>query len=496
MKRFSLFGERYVTIRWRLMLYVVTPLIVSLALTGYLSLRYLERQVEQRLQKDLELVARAITLPLGHALQKERPGSVVSALQSVFSLGSVYSVYVYDSEGHQIASAGRSNPPAGRGKVAKLADSGQHIGEYGTIGDRGVYSYYVPLTDSDGKVSGLLHLTRKQSDFRQDIRRIRYSGVFLLGGAALIMTGLVLIGHYQALGRNLADLSSGMSRIASGDRQYRMPSRGPREMAEIVSRFNEMLDSIEQSEEALTRQRIDQLELEKRLRHKEKLASIGQLAAGIAHELGTPLSVISGHAQRGSRIKELKPELQENLERIRREVERMSYIVRQLLDFSRHDENRRLPVNPERIARSAISSIQSEGESREAKLSLVVSGEPLLIEGDPVRIEQAVVNLLRNGIQTGSQPVVKLCCFSWKEFVCFQVEDNGPGIPSCRRERVFEPFFTTKPVGDGTGLGLAVVHGIVQEHDGKIEVGESELGGALIRLLFPRASNTNNKSES
>ncbi len=288
--------------RWRLMIYIVMPLISSLALTGYLSLHFIEKQVEQRLQKDLELVARAIRLPLGHALQKQRPGSVASALQSVFSLGSVYSAYVYDTDGLQIASAGRSDPHVRRGKVAELAGKKQHTGEYGTIGDRGVYSYYVPLTDPEGKTRGLLHLTRRQSDFRHDINTIRLYGIVLLGAGTLVMTGLVLIGHHQALGRNFARLTSGMARIAAGDRHYRMPLVGPREMVEIQSGFNAMLDSIERSEEALHYQRREQLELEKQLRQKEKFAAIGQLAAGIAHELGTPLSVISGHAQRGARV--------------------------------------------------------------------------------------------------------------------------------------------------------------------------------------------------
>ncbi len=486
-------GPHRFTMRWRLMIYIVVPLIASLALTGYLSLSFIEKQVEQRLQKDLELVARAIRLPLGHALQKQRPGSVASALQSVFSLGSVYSAYVYDTEGRQIASAGRSDPRLQRGKVTELAGKGQHTGEYGTIGNRGVYSYYVPLTDSDGQARGLLHLTRRQSDFRDDINTIRLYGVIFLGVGALIMTGLVLIGHHQALGRNFARLTSGMAKIAAGDRHYRMPLTGPREMVEILSGFNVMLDSIEQSQQALHRQRLEQLELEKQLRHKEKLAAIGQLAAGIAHELGTPLSVISGHAQRGARAEGLGPDLRDKLDQIRKEVDKMTSIVRQLLEFSRHEEVRRAPVNPEQVIRSAVASVQGDVDCFGATLTWAITGEPADVQGDPVRLEQAVVNLLRNGIQAGRQPVVRLHCFAEQGQVCFQVDDNGPGIPDSQRERIFEPFFTTKPVGVGTGLGLAVVHAIVQEHGGTIDIGESELGGASFRLWLAEKSAVHEK---
>jgi signal transduction histidine kinase len=479
--------------RWRLMIYIVVPLIASLGLTGSLSLSFLENQVEQRLKKDLELVARAIRLPVGHALQKQRPGSVASALQSVFSLGSVYSAYVYDTEGRQIASAGRSDPRLQRGKVTELAGKRQHTGEYGTIGDRDVYSYYVPLTDSNGQARGLLHLTRRQSDFRQDISTIRLYGIMLLGTGALVMTGLVLIGHYQALGRNFTLLTFGMARITAGDRHYRMPLTGPREMVEIQSGFNVMLDSIEQSEEALYHQRGEQLELEKQLRQKEKLAAIGQLAAGIAHELGTPLSVISGHAQRSARGKGLDPQLKNTLEQIRKEVDKMSHIVRQLLEFSRHEVSPRALVNPERVVRAAVAAVQGEAERFRATLTSAIIGEPPAIQGDPVRLEQAVVNLLRNAIQAGGRPMVRLHCYPEQGLVCFQVDDDGPGIPLCQRERIFEPFFTTKPVGAGTGLGLAVVHAIVQEHGGTIAVGESVWGGASFCLRLAGNSPVHDK---
>lgn len=472
-------------LRLALLIYVVAPLAVSVAVSGYLALGVIERQVEARMKQDLELVARAIQLPLSHALERDRKGSVVSALQSAFSIGRVYSAYVYDGQGRQIASAGHTDPDPQRSKLTELAAERRMKGEYGRLGDRGVYSYFIPLTDSGGRVSGLLHLTRRESDFRQDIRTIRRQAFLWLSIGVLVMTTMVLFGHHQALGRHFRRLTNVMAEIAKGRHSSRIPPKGPKEIVKVADSFNHMLDSMQSAERALHRKRLEQRDLEKQLRHSEKLAAIGQLAAGVAHELGTPLSVISGLAQRGLRSPKLDPKLTANLQQIRDEVSRMTYIVRQLLEFSHRGQLQYKPVRPQQVACSAASAIAEEAESLKATVRVEAQGSLPAVKADPLRLEQGLVNMLRNAIQVGKAPQVRLKCKSVPRWIIFQVEDDGPGIPPALRPRVFEPFFTTKSVGAGTGLGLAVVHGIVQEHGGKIEVADSDMGGAMVRMWIP-----------
>jgi signal transduction histidine kinase len=256
-------------------------------------------------------------------------------------------------------------------------------------------------------------------------------------------------------------------------------------MVEVGESFNHMLDSIAASEEALQRKRIEKHKLEQQLRHKEKLAAIGRLAAGVAHELGTPLSVIRGRAQRVLRKKDLAPELTADLDHVIRQVSRMSDIVRQLLDFSRPDQMRFKPIDPIQIARSAAAAVSRQAHDLAAQLDMAPMHDLPALTADPVRLEQALVNLLCNALQAGDQPTVRLSCEQKDRWVGFKVEDDGPGIPHHLRDRVFEPFFTTKPVGGGTGLGLAVVHGIIQEHGGRIDLAESSLGGASFSIWLP-----------
>ncbi len=477
--------KKTITFRVALIIYAVAPLVGALGLTGYLALSSFEKEVEKQMQKDLELVARAVQLPLSYALEKGRMGSMMQALESVFSIDRVYSAYVYDREGSEIARLGLSDPKPERKRLTELAEHGERRGEYGSIAGREVYSYYVPLTDTGGQISGLLHLTRRGRDFSDHLRSIRTKGALSLLVLLLILSGVVLYGHHRALGVHLSRLASSMSKVAGGDREHRFDHQGPKEILDLGESFNNMLNSIQEAEHELAEQRKTQDKLEKELRRSEKLAALGRLAAGTAHELGTPLSVISGKAQRALRNPHLPEQERGILEDVRREVSRMEYIIKLLLDFTRRGSGRRTAAAPARLAASAADAVQEEAEANHASIELAGPEAAPSITVDPVRAEQALINLLRNAVQCSTRGRVRVSWGKEGEMLSFHVDDDGPGVPEDARSKVFEPFYTTKQVGEGTGLGLAVVHTVAEEHDGAVEIEESDLGGASFRLAFP-----------
>lgn len=468
-----------------LVIYVVAPLAVSLAGTGYLALRIWERQVEIRMQQDLEMVARAIQLPLSDAMERDRKEGIEQALESAFSIEGVYSAYAYDLEGQQIAAVGQPGADQQPSRLTEMAEEGRRSSEYGHVGSRRVYSHFVPLSDSRGHASGILQLTRRQRDTDNYIQRIRRLGSVWLGLGVLVMTGLVLLGQNQALGRHFQRLIEGMQRIAGGESEHRIRLSGPRDIDSIAASFNRMLDSIQAAEGEIRRNRRKQSVLETQLKQAEKLAAIGQLSAGIAHELGSPLSVISGTCQRGLRRETDDPRRKATFERIQREVERMEVIIRQLLDFSHGRELKIRALRPEHVARSAALAVADEAAARGARIDIAEACQGIVFSADPIRLEQALTNLLRNAIQAADRITVRLTWRVDNARLIFRIEDDGPGIPDNIRSRLFEPFFTTKNVGEGTGLGLAVVHGIVKEHGGEVRVGVSALGGAAFDVALP-----------
>lgn len=477
--------HRGVSLRVALVVYVLVPMTALAAIAGYLSLKAFERQVETRMQYDLEMVARAIKLPLSYAIKRDREGTIAQTLESAFSVDQVYGAYVYDSEGKKISITGTREPDAKPDQVSKMVSNAEQFGEYGRVDGQEVYSYFVPLTDSGGRISGLLQLTRRSSDFQKQIQNIRFKAVAIFISGFLGLTILVFWGHHRALGKYLNLLSISMTRIAKGERQHRFSPAGPKEVITLGSHFNRMMDNIEKVESEIRLHRAEQRELEKRLRWAEKLASIGQLSAGVAHELGTPLSVIEGKAQRALRQKDITSHAEGSFKEIRYELRRMERIIRQLLDFSRRSKIRPRCVKVSQLVGSAASVMSHDAEHFKTKIILKGSTHEV-IKVDPVMMEQVLGNLIKNGIQATKGGMVQVSWHADSSGTKIEVADNGVGVPEDMKSKIFEPFFTTKAVGEGTGLGLAVVWGIVEEHGGWIEVGESKLGGASFTLYLPK----------
>ncbi|TWI77504.1 signal transduction histidine kinase [Desulfobotulus alkaliphilus] len=484
MKPFFLFPGN-ISLRTALLLYMVTPLMIAIALFGALALRSMESRVEEQMKKDLELVARAIQLPLSYAIEQDSMLSMQHALESALAIGRIYSAYVYDQEGTEILRLGLEDPEPKTERLTELAADGENTGEYGRIAGRQVYSYFVPLTDRGGRILGLLHLTRRGKEFSDHIQLIRIRGGIILGALLITLSALVLLGHHRALGKHLKRLTESMSVIASGERSHRFRETGPREMVSLGISFNHMLNSIEEAEETLRRQQKKQELLERELRHSEKLAALGRLAAGTAHELGSPLSVISGKAQRALRENNLGENQKRAFEDIRKQVVRMDLIIRQLLDFSRRNPLRCSAAVPAQLMASVIAAVSEEAGFHTKKIRIRGPEEKKAFFMDTMRVQQALINLLRNAIQCAYAGEIEFCWQYEKKGIRFSVCDKGPGIAPEIRSEIFEPFFTTKPAGEGTGLGLSVVHTVAEEHGGFVALADNPGGGTCFHLFIP-----------
>jgi signal transduction histidine kinase len=475
------------SLKFSLISKVIIPLVLSMALITYFGLHAMENIIEKRMQTDVQLIARALRMQISYSLEKERFNSINQALQTVFSIERIYGAYVYDNKGKRLLAVG-SAKPSNRSESAKvITDKGERKGKYEEIEGKQVYSYFVPLFDSRGSSNGLLQVTRKKSDIVNFIDKVRTLTTISLSLVGLFFAGLILFGFHGAVGKYLNQLIDSISRISAGDRKHRASLKAPKEISSVAQALNSMLDNIVSAEKEIATRKDAQKELEQKLRQSEKMAAIGQLAAGMAHELGTPLSVINGQAQRGLRDQGLDEKHKKKFHDIREEVQRMEQIVRQLLDFGRSSKHKRRRTQAAYLAKSAASLVQKEMSfQRQIELTLDGPDPGPTIFVDPMRIEQALVNLLRNAFQAENVSNVSL---SWakqdEKMISFKVEDDGSGISDNIKDKLFEPFFSTKKTGQGSGLGLSVVHGVVQEHDGEVYVSDSVLGGTCLEIVLP-----------
>ena len=231
-------------------------------------------------------------------------------------------------------------------------------------------------------------------------------------------------------------------------------------------------------------------ELPARLLQTDKLAAMGQLVAGIAHELNNPLTTLMGY---GHLLldRPLDPKSLADVHRICEETERAARIVRSLLMLAREAKPERIPVQLNEIIERTLWLCTYD--FRRAGISPEVDLDPELplALANPVQLQQIVLNLLVNAQQAiaeSSRPGrIVLRTRHGADRVCLHVEDNGPGIPAELQSRIFEPFFTTKPMGVGTGLGLSIVIGILREHGGDIQVASVPGSGAAFTVTLPIA---------
>jgi len=214
----------------------------------------------------------------------------------------------------------------------------------------------------------------------------------------------------------------------------------------------------------------------------EKLAAVGQLAAGVAHEMNNPLGNIIGYAKMIS-PDEAPDRIPGRVEVIIEQARKCADIVRGLLDYSRTSVSEQNSVDPGKIVQRVAEVLSLQMKKKAVQLSLDLQELPRL-SADERKVEQVIMNLALNAIQAVDQGgSISMHIRQDGDMARLEVRDNGPGIPQDLRCRIFDPFFTTKPVGEGTGLGLAICAGIIDELGGLIELGNPEQGALFIVSL-------------
>jgi hypothetical protein len=230
----------------------------------------------------------------------------------------------------------------------------------------------------------------------------------------------------------------------------------------------------------------DRAELEQRLVQADKLSSIGLLAAGVAHEVNTPLAVISTYAQMLAKQVAEDSAKSQILDKIAKQTFRASEIVNSLLNFSRTSSTSFGPVNLNKVIQETLSLLDHQLQKAGIVIRANYDSDPPVIQGNAGKLQQVFLNLFlnaRDAMPSGGRLEIR----TWREGSRAQVEvdDSGTGIAPEHLHRIYDPFFTTKAARKGTGLGLSVSYGIIQEHDGSIEVSNRPAGGARFHIAFP-----------
>lgn len=364
-------------------------------------------------------------------------------------------------------------------------------------------SAYAPLRDPAGKTIGALYVGMPEAPFQALRAHTNLLFAIVLVGGALV--GMALAGWVSGrLARPIRKLADGARRIASGERHTAITVTGHDEIATLAEEFNTMAERLRAREEeigALNRTLEEKvarrtaelgekgrqlLAAERELAQAERLAGIGLLAAGVAHEINNPLAIIRGNAELLQMSLPETAEQQEEVGVILKQTTRVERIVSQLRSFSRSQRKSPEPVVLGTLLDEILEQIGHQSPLQGVTVERRYQpGIRLLADGDQLR--QVFTNLILNALQAmaGQGMLTIETGLDQDEKRCrIRVLDTGPGLPAEAGEQLFTPFFSTKP--QGTGLGLSVSYGIVRDHGGQIEAADRDDGpGAAFTVTLP-----------
>jgi len=365
----------------------------------------------------------------------------------------------------------------------------------GSARDRRLH-VYVPVPEARGAIVVSQASTAEHAIVEHVVQdQIMLATAAVVGAALLsVLAGLFVVG------RPIQALVNQARRIGAGHWSERLTLDRDDELGELAREMNGMCDELEQVQRRLEHEAEARVGAVEQLRHSDRLRTVGTLASGVAHELGTPLSVIAGRANMIASAQETEhADCAKNAAAIVTQVNRIAHIIRGLLDFARRGRAEKVRLDLRELAQRTVELIGPLAVKKRVSISLDIGDQPLLAHVDVAQAEQALANLVVNGLDAMKGGGGELTLRTRKvrahpphgqdaDYVQVVVRDRGVGISGEHLAHVFEPFFTTKDVGEGTGLGLSVTYGIMQDHAGFIDV-ESKLGeGSTFALYFPVAA--------
>lgn len=393
-----------------------------------------------------------------------------------------------DSSGAKLDSAALASLGRGQEIIMRGKDA---------AGKKYLYAYF-PVLVKNAPLSAI-EVSQPMSRMYDYIKVTILQKLTLFVAIVVIGSLIVLILGATMVGRRVESMVRLAKQVSQGDFSERVILKKQHdELTELATGLNTMVTDLKRSQERLQRETEKKIETLEQLHHAERLATVGKLASGLAHELGTPLNVVSGRAKMIVSGDLKKDEVVESAQVIREQSDRVVNIIRQLLDFARRRSPEKKNSDLKEIADHVSAMLKPMAIEKKVKLNVTSDGTPTEVKVDPVQIQQVLSNIVVNAIHAmpnggeinlsvGREHVQPPADRGRTEgdYVCVRVADQGVGISQENLTRIFTPFFSTKDVGEGTGLGLSIAHGIVSEHGGWLAV-ESEKGkGSTFSVYLP-----------
>jgi two-component system NtrC family sensor kinase len=366
--------------------------------------------------------------------------------------------------------------------VQKVLGKGEPYIGIAKVVKENFYTAYSPISDFSGRRLGILGIGIEEKVYAEVKSQTLTLFSSLIAGGMIF--GFIMSFWFAAwLVRPVRQLAEAIDKVAQGDLSYKVSISSADELGRLARSFNMMVRAVKERD--LKLREIT----EERLSMVEKQVSIGRLAAGVAHEINNPLTSILSLSSLMLKHTPNEDEKKEDLKIIVAETTRCRDIVRSLLDFARERPMKKQPVEINQIVKDTLALTTKYESMDRASVHAELSEKTLLVNADPKQLQQVFTNIIINAAEALDKDgtiTISTDEDTTGGFVILKVKDSGKGIPKEHIKRIFEPFFTTKGTGKGTGLGLSVSFGIIQKHEGAIEIESEEGKGTTVIITLPR----------
>jgi signal transduction histidine kinase len=495
-----------ISVRFALALTLVG--LVGSGLQAAIGLARTEDELRSTLEGEALVLGQSLRVAFVHALRDRQLADVTETLRELEAIAPHVDIGLFDREGRlQAETVERGLHPEVRALIASMVPDFAELEEatltWVELDPAPFVVYFAPLHSDSGQLLGVIVIADEATDLElAAIEARRTTLLSLLVFVAGVAAASLLLGHLS-ITRPLQQLAEAMQRVRSQSFDERVDVGERDEIGQLAGEFNAMLERLAATQDALDHQRQRRRELEQQLQRLDKLAAVGQLAATLAHEIGSPLQVLVGRAQAIADHDYPPEKVRHHAQRIAEQGSRIAGIIRDLLGYARRQPIEFGEVDLTMAALSVIDLLELEAQARAIELRLRSFESSCMVRGDLGQLQQAIFNLVHNALDASPrESVVSVeirrlarvatatdtsgtsSAGAWIE-LC--VHDQGEGITSESLPHVTEPFFTTKAKRGGTGLGLSVVKSIVVDHGGELAF-ESAGGQTRALLRLPAAS--------
>ncbi len=497
----------------KLTLVLLLAVSAVLAGFGYLRMQQERARLTEELQQEVLVLTNAVRLIVEHALQDRRLDDIRDLLaEMVREANTVDRIRIFDARLEETVSANLDAAPitvVPSDVWSRVVTRGQAEVQYVDRPGHPVVYAVLPLKNSKGAILGGLEVVHVATRVQRQMRDATHALIVHLVLLSLTTAVAIWIAVGVSIRRPLRALVRAVLAVGRGREDERIALERRDEIGQLAAAFNRMTEDIQAARKRTHAEAEGRLDAERQLQQAQKMAALGRLASEVAHEIGTPLSIISGRTEVIQRKLPSDHPLRAHAATVLRQVERISGIIRQLLDYARPRRPAIEALRVEPAFRRVVELLEPLADRRQVRLvaRLPEALPPILADAD--QLQQVLLNLVTNALDAAApggqvrltaddrvaDPVPETAGArprigrgrTPEPHVTLQVEDTGCGIPPDRLEKIFEPFFSTKERRGGTGLGMPIVEDIARAHGAAIEIESAEGQGTTVRLRWPSA---------